>query len=537
MTEDKAVVSTRAGLSPVWILPIVALLLGAYAVYYSITQQGPEVEIHFKTASGLTAGKTKIKYLDVEVGLIERIRFSQDRASVIATARLDLEAEDLLREDTRFWVVTAQFGAGSVSGLDTLLSGAYVQMAAGEGASGTRRFTALNSPPVTPPGAPGMHLELVTRESPSLGPGDPVLYHGYKVGRVETMIFDPVEKQLRYTLFIDAPFHELVDSSVRFWDQSGVSVSVNADGLEVSTGSLETILLGGVAFDTPPGIPFGKPVESGTEFKLFRTYKDIQTNPYNHGLYYVVKFSQSLRGLQAGAPVEYRGLNIGRVERLMLSEALNLREAGTGQALPVLIYLEPARLSGEDTPEMVDIMRQGIEAGVENGMRATLASANLITGALYVEFDYYPDADPEPMGEFMEYESIPTVPTGFNRIEQQLSTLLDKLNALPLETTITDANQTLSELTGTLAAARKILEQSKTQALTAELQATLVDLRAVLAGIAPESQAYQSLNSSLLQLNQTLNNLNSVTRTLSDQPNAAVMPVVLPRDPIPEANP
>jgi paraquat-inducible protein B len=537
MTEEKAVVSTKAGFSPVWILPIVALLLGVYAVYYSISQQGPEVEIHFKTASGLVAGKTKIKYLDVEVGLIESIHFSEDRESVIATAKLELEAEDLLREDTRFWVVTARLGAGAVSGLDTLLSGAYVQLAAGGGAPGTRSYTALDLPPVTPPGAPGMHLELVTRESPSLGPGNPVLYHGYKVGRVESMKFDPEEKILRYKLFIDAPFHKLVDSSVRFWNQSGVSVSLNADGLAISTGSLETILLGGVAFDTPPGVPSGNPVESGAEFKLYGSFKDIQENPYRYGLYFVAKFTDSLRGLKPGAPVEYRGLNIGRVERLMLREAVSLREAGTGQALPVLLYLEPARLSGQDTPEMVDVMRQGIEAGVKNGMRATLASGNLITGALYVEIDYYPDAPPEPMETFMEYDTIPTMSAGLRRIEHQVSTLLDKLNALPLDTTVTDANEALSELTGTLAAARKILEDDKTQALTSELQATLVDLRAVMAGFAPESEAYQSMNSSLLQLNQTLNNLNSITRTLSDQPNAVVMPVDLPPDPIPEANP
>lgn len=537
MTEEKAVVSIGNRLSPVWILPIVALVLGIWAVVYSLTQQGPEIEIRFETAAGLIEGKTKLKYLDVDVGEVENIRFTEDREAVIVAVKLDLDAEDLLREDTRFWVVTARLGAGTVSGLDTLLSGAYIELAPGTGELGAREFVALDTPPVTPPGAPGMHLELFSEESPSLDAGDAVLFHGYKVGRVESVAFDAERREIRYRLFVDAPYHHLVDSSVRFWDVSGLSLTVDADGLKVSVGSLETLVLGGVAFGKPPGMAEGFPVESGAEFKLYPSYTDILADPYRYGLHYVVQFTQSLRGLTVGAPVEYRGINLGYVKRVMVQELMSLGEYGSGEAIPVLIYIEPGRLHAGDNQARLEELRLSLEIGVSRGLRATLSTGNILTGSMYIELDFYPDEPPAEPGVFQEYTTIPTISGGFSRIEKQITALLDKVNQLPLEETVTGANQAIAELTTSLAALRKILEHNKTQALSSELQSTLVELRRVLAGVSPDSRVYQSLNASLLELNRTLQNLSEFSRTLSDRPNAVVMPVEIPPDPIPEASP
>lgn len=537
MSEEKAVVSTGARLSPVWILPVVALLLGLWAVYYSLTQQGPTIEIQFQTAAGLVEGKTKIKYLDVVVGQVENIRFTPDREAVIVSAKLDLDAEDLLREDSRFWAVTARLGAGAVSGLDTLLSGAYIEMAPGTGAPDARDFVALELPPVTPPGSPGMSVELYSDQSPSLSAGDAVLFHGYKVGRVETIDFNPDTKEIRYRLFVDAPYHTLIDSSVRFWDVSGVSIDLGADGLKVSTGSLQTILLGGVSFDKPPGMSQGLPVENGATFKLYPSYDEILAHPYRYGMHYVVRFDQSLRGLAPGAPVEYRGISIGYVKRIMIKEGVALSEAGSGDALPVLIYVEPGRLEAGDSPEMLAEIEKSLRIGVTRGLRASLATGNIITGSLFIEMDYYPDQPPAELGQFQEYQTIPTISGGLNRIEHQISTLLEKVNALPLEQTIVGANVALAELTGSLASLRKILDNQETQSLTTQLQATLQELQRVLAGFSPDSEAYQSLNASLRDLNSTLQNLSTLTDTLSDQPNAIVMPVEQTSDPIPEAKP
>lgn len=538
MSTERAEISSGGKFSAVWFIPILALLLGAYMVVHSWLTEGPEIEITFATANGLEAGKTKVKYRSVDMGVVEKVRLGEDLESVIATVKLEREALPMLREDTEFWVVTARVGVGNISGLDTLLSGAYIQLAPGTGAEGTRSFVALEDPPLTPTDAEGLRLKLVSDRAASVSTGDSVLYSGYKVGRVESERFDPQTRKVHYVIFIDAPFHTLVNSAVRFWDVSGVSISAGADGFNVDTGSLDTILLGGVTFDVPEGVQAGTPVEHNTQFRLHDSYESILANPYHHGLYYVVKFNHSIKGLLPGAPVEFRGITIGSVKRLMLKESLSqtmkMGAEGHGEAIPVLIYIEPARMELPDSAESVDIMRRSVEVGVPNGMRASMESGNLLTGAKYIGIDFYPDAEPAEIGQFLNYQTVPTIDTGLGQLQQKVSAILGMIADLPLDQTVASANAALASLDETLDGVSALLEQDGTRELPAELNRTMEDLRATLQGLSPDSEVYRSLNSSLLRLNRTLGNLETVTNTLATQPNAAILPSRAPSDPEPE---
>ena len=526
-------------LSPIWFVPILAVVLGVYMVVHTWMTEGPTISITFKTAEGLEAGKTKVKYRNVQMGLVEEVNLSDDFKRVVAKVKLDRSALPLLRKDTRFWVVTARVGLGNISGLDTLLSGAYIQLAPGDGEPGYSIYTALEKPPLTPSDQPGLRLHLIGDTASSVSEGDAVMYKGYKVGRVEKRSFDTESRNLRYVIFIDAPFHELVDDSVRFWDVSGVSLSAGADGFKVETAALDTVLLGGVTFGTPEGIPPGEPVEHGTEFQLYPNYEDILKNPFRYGRYYVVSFAQSLKGLLPGAPVEYRGLPIGRVERLMIKELMqqNVGQGleSQGDPIPVLIYVEPGRMELPDLPASVDAFHNAITTGVSNGMRATLESGNLLTGAKYIGIDYFPDQELAEVGEWGGYPTIPTVGSGVDQILVKVNDILDKVAGLPLDETVANANKAIANLDKVLADLDVILGQSSTQELPAELEKTLESLQRTIDGLSPNSQLYQNLNGSLQQLNRTLSNMESLTRTLSGQPNAAIMPSQLPADPQPEA--
>lgn len=538
MTTEQAKISQGRKFSGVWIIPILALVLGAYMVVHNYLTEGPTIEIAFKTAGGLAQGKTKIKYRNVDMGLVEEVRLNDEFDGVIAKVKMDRQALDLLRDDTRFWVVTARVGMGNISGLDTLLSGAYIQLAPGEGKKEAREFVALENPPLTPTGAPGLRLQLVSERANSVSAGDAVLYNSYKVGRVESMSFDPSDRKAHYTLFIDAPYHDLVDSQTRFWDVSGISLSAGADGFRLETGSVDTVMLGGIAFGLPPGISGGETVDHNTEFKLYSSYEEILENPFRYGTYYVVSFAQSIKGLLPGAPVEFRGITIGRVKRIMLKEgiqaSLERGAEGQGDPIPMLIYIEPGRMSLPDRKSSIEIMRANVAAGVSNGMRASLETGSLLTGAKYVSIDYFKDVEDEPLGTFGEYTTIPSVETGLGQIEQKLNAVLEKINALPLEDTVSGANSALTTLNQTLASLHTVLENQSTQQLPEQLDQTLRDLQGTLQGLSPDSEAYQSINSSLLRLNRTLGNMESLTRTLSGQPNAAVMPSNQTPDPIPE---
>ncbi|MEP5764659.1 MAG: intermembrane transport protein PqiB [Halieaceae bacterium] len=538
MTTAQPEIRKGKSFNAIWVIPILAVVLGVWMVAHTWMTEGPEIMISFDTAEGLTAGKTKVKYRNVEMGVVQEVILSDDFQGVLAKVKMERQALPLLRDDTRFWVVTAQIGVGNISGLDTLLSGAYIRMGPGEGKIGTRRYDALERPPQTAAGAPGLRLRLEGDRAGSVSTGDSVVYRGYKVGRIENMEFDADRRRAMYTVFIDAPYDELVDSSVRFYNISGISLNASAEGLQVSTGSMDTVLLGGVTFATPPGMPAGEPVENNTEFKLYGSLEEAETNPFSFGSYYVVRFSQSIKGLLPGAPVEYRGIPIGRVERLMYKDMILQNRAafeageedlgGDAEPIPVLLYIEPARLGLPDNAESVAMLSQTVSAGVPAGMRATIETGNLLTGAKYIGIDRFEVDETVEMGEWGGYPEIPTIGGGFDQVLVKVNELLDKFNRLPLDQTVGNANEALAELDKTLAGLRKIVNNKDTQALPGELRATLD-------GLSPDSPLYQNLNSTLQQLNRTLGNVESLTRTLSGQPNAAIMPSKLPPDPIPEA--
>jgi paraquat-inducible protein B len=545
MNELKPAISTGTRFNPIWVVPVVAVLVGIYMVVHTMLTEGPEITIQFNTAEGLEAGNTRLRYRDVDIGLVENVSLSEGMDKVLVTVKMDKAAANMLREDTRFWVVRARVGAGAISGLGTILSGAYIQLDPGTGRRSEHgEYVGLEVPPLTPADAPGMRLTLHSEQAGSLGEGDVIVYRGFKVGRIEGVTFDSEKQLVIYDAFIDAPYDQLVTTNTRFWNASGVSISASASGVEVTTGSMETILLGGVAFANLPGLPAGKKVASGATFKLSPSFNEVQEDPYRFRIYYVAQFDQSLRGLKPGAPVEYRGMQIGRVERILMKELVAQRQAGKGEPIPVLLYLEPARLGLEDSEESVEGVRQSIALGVANGMRASLETGNLITGALYINVDWYADQPAAAISEFEGFPVIPTIPSGLGRLEQQVASLLEKLNALPLEPMLTKAtgtmgtmDGTLASLTATLESLKVILEEDSTRALPDELSQILAELRQTLESFSPDSAVGESLGSSVFELNQALRNLEELTRSLSAKPNSLLFPTDSPPDPIPEASP
>lgn len=545
MSELKPEISTGRRFNPVWVVPVVAVVIGLYMVIHTKLTEGPEITIQFNTAEGLEAGKTKLRFRDVDIGLVESVTLSDSMDKVLVTAKMDNAASDMLRDDTRFWVVRARVGAGAISGLGTLLSGAYIQLDPGTDERKRKGiYVGLEAPPLTPAGTPGLRLTLYSERAGSLTAGDAILYRGYKVGRIESVTFDSEKRQVVYGAFIDAPYDDMVTTTTRFWNVSGISVDTSTAGIQVTTGSLETILLGGVAFGNLPGLPPGTSAVSGASYKLNASYRELQDDPFTYRLYYVTQFEQSLRGLEPGAPVEYRGIQIGRVERILIKELVSQRAAGEGNPIPVLIYLEPARFGLEDSQESIDAMHQAIAVGVKTGMRASLQTGSLLTGALYINIDWYKDAGPAAEDTFNDYAVIPTIPSGLGRMEQQVGNLLDKLNNLPLEPLLASANTALDTMDGTLAAVtsalgslQKILDEDGARALPGEVNKTLAELREKLDLISTDSAVGQSMSDSIYELNRTLRNLEELTRTLSERPNSLLFPTEISADPIPEATP
>ncbi|UCG72823.1 MAG: intermembrane transport protein PqiB [Chromatiales bacterium] len=534
MTEATATVKPRRKVPVIWLVPIVAAVLGIWLVVYNFLTEGPEITIPFSTAEGIQPGKTKIKSLAVELGVVDSVELTEDLSRVVVKAKLERFAKPLLREDTQFWVVRPRIGPGGISGLGTILSGGYIRLEAGTGKAGQKIFTGLDAPPVTPAGTPGLAIILESARAGSVTAGDPVLYRGYRVGAVESTDFDPDSQRVSYGLFINEPFDALVTKNTRFWNASGITLKAGAEGLEVELGSLQTLLVGGVAFDLPDGVLAGDRADNGDNFALFANRQAANRKSYDNHTDYVVSFTQSVRGLAAGAPVEYRGIQVGTVQRLMIRELAEDKIQGEGDPIPVLIRIEPARLGLPDSPAAVAEIDNAIRVGLARGLRARLQTGNLLTGASIIGLDFFEDAGVAELGEFAGYREIPTLAGGIAGLEQKLNQLLAKLNDLPLEPALRDLSATLESLRATVDDIRGALNSDEAREITDSINSALREINTTLDSISPDSPAGDRLNRTLGDLNQTLRNLESLTRTLSDKPNTLIFSPPVSEDPVPQ---
>jgi len=526
--------------SPVWIFPIVTALIGAWILFYHYSHQGPQVVLITTNAEGIEGGKTSIKSRSVDVGIVETAVLSDDLHHVRITARLNSGMEKLLRQDSVFWVVKPQIGRDGVSGLGTLLSGAYIELQPGSEGEHLEQYSLLDSPPLAPPDAKGIRITLDSKKAGQLNPGDPVLFRGYRVGSVETSNFDTNKRMITYQLFIAAPNDKLITNNVRFWKDSGIAVDFSSQGMSIQMGSLTTLFSGGVSFDVPEGLDWGTPVESGADYQLFDDQKDIQDSLYKENIEFIMLFKDSIRGLSPGAPVEFRGIRLGTVAQVPFFTEQMQQKLDSDFRTPVLIRIEPERLKnivGQETN-----IPDNIQGLIKSGLRGSMKTGNLLSGALFIDFDFYPNEKLEKeANEIDGYPVIPTISVGLAQIQQKLLDTLDKVNNLPLNPmiqqatkTLNESQQTLKRLQQTLDNLNKLTSSQSMQQLPADMQKTLQELNRSMQGFQPGSAAYNKMVTDMQRLDQVLRELQPVLRTLNNKSNALVFEAKDKPDPQPK---
>ena len=540
---NKAKTSRQTRLSPIWVVPIVAIAIGLWLVYDNYASRGTQVTLTMESAEGIEAGNTLIRSRNVEVGRVQSVRLSDDLSHAVLTARIQPEVEDLLREDTRFWVVKPRIGREGISGLGTVLSGAYIQLEPGTEAAPRREFPVSDTPPVAPSGQAGLRLSLTSQLGNSLRVGDPVSYQGYTVGRIEENSFEPESRTMQHQLFIEEPYTDLVTDSTRFWTSSGVDFRLDADGVRVNVESLEALLGGGVTFGVPEDLPMGQPVEANTRFTLYADEDAAREGTFNRYLEYVLLVDETVRGLSKGAPVEFRGVRMGTVAAVPWNFTAPQPDSRARFAIPVLIRVEPQRLGIENSDIDLEEWKARFQRMFGLGLRASLKSGSLLTGALFVDLNFHRDLADEYVAErFSDRDVFPTVAGGFAQIQAQVTDLLEKLNALEVEPLLTglDSNlqaseSMLNEVRDVSASLNQLLNDPETQAVGGNLNATLEELRSTLQGLSPSSPAYQELTTAIERLDRLMRDLQPLTRTLNDNPRALLFDNLDAQDPIPRA--
>ncbi|HXJ75064.1 MAG TPA: MlaD family protein, partial [Candidatus Dormibacteraeota bacterium] len=394
VADAKAVPKKRTRLSLVWVIPVVAAAAGVWITVTKILNKGPEITIVFSSAEGLEANKTKVNYNGVNIGTLTAIRFADDLKHVVATAEMSPKAKNFLVKDLKFWVVKPRMSGLNITGLGTLLSGNYIGVQLGESKESARSFTALESPPLTGD-VPGRIFMLKTAELGSLGEGTPIYFRQLQAGQVVSYELDKGGGFLNVKIFVEAPYDQYVNRNTRFWQASGIDVSLSAAGLHVQTESVMSILAGGVAFETPATGPLLPPAEAGATFELFDDRIAAFRPPVRDPHTYLMVFKESVRGLEVGAPVVMNGVTIGEVTEI--SPQFDARNVEF--TVPVTVVVDPVRFgvrflnlpaggnAGSDNQMIMDTL-------VAHGLRGQLKTGSLISGALYVAVDLFPDEPP-----------------------------------------------------------------------------------------------------------------------------------------------
>lgn len=465
VTESKVVARKRSGISLVWLIPLIAAGIGAWIAINTIRNQGPVITITFKSAEGLEANKTKLRFNGIEIGEVHAVELSKDYQTVIATAQLNPKTEGFLRKDTKFWVVRPQISGANVSGLGTLISGAYIGMEIGSAKETAKHFDALADAPMETGGVKGSYFTLKSPQLGSLNKGSPIYFRRLQAGQVTGYELEPDGKQVAVKVFIQSPYDQFVTADTRFWEASGVDASLSAAGIRVQTESLLSIMVGGIAFETPLNDPIAPPADANAVFTLFKdrelAFRPPPVNPQT----YVVVFNGSVRGLDVGAPVEFAGVPIGEVVGIRAQFNVQTYDF----SVPVTIRMDlqrfgvkllglPAGTSHVTNRETV------MNALIARGLRAQLRTGSLISGAKVVALDFFHDAPKTAIDWSQNPVQLPTIAGQLDSLQEDISNIARKINQMPFEQigndihkTVTDLDKTIIGLQGTITNADRLV--------------------------------------------------------------------------------
>jgi len=482
-------------ISAIWLLPLIAMLIGGWLVYQTIDKKGPLITITFQTGEGLEAEKTKLKFRDVEIGLVKTVTINEDYSGVVVTAEINKESARFLTDTARFWIIRPRLGVTGISGLSTLISGAYIEIDPGNGKQSLDTFTGLEIPPVVASTSPGREFILTTNRLGSYNRGSPVYYRGLNVGEVLGYEMSESGQEIFVHVFIHAPHFHHVRENSRFWDISGIEVAMDTRGMKVTAESLQTMIVGGIGFDSPADLFDAAPSAAGSTFVLYENEEAIEESQFVLSFPWILYFDGSVHGLNVGAPVEMKGIKIGEVKDVRLE----IDPVKKTNRIPVYIVLEPQRVSlvnrnpNEDISEKMH--RDLINSFIQQGLRARLKTSNLLTGALLVDVGFHPNTMAKYQSVSDVIPEIPTIPSSIEEITGSVTALLNKIEGLPLE-------ELTASLTNTVKSVEKLVSRDEIPSALRSFEATLASLNNVISNIdtklAPQAQ------STLIETQKTL---------------------------------
>jgi paraquat-inducible protein B len=529
LPEATRVPKKRKGIPVVWIVPAVAALVAIGIVVQRYLTEGPSIRISFRAAEGIDAGKTFLRYKDVEIGKVTKVELSKDYSKIVVTAKMEKHAEGLLVEDSRFWIVKPRISLSGVSGLGTLISGNYIGIEPGKSRKSKHDFVGIEVPPPVTSGMEGREFILRAGTLGSLGIGSPIYYRRLNVGQVIGYRLAADGMSMDIEIFLNAPYDKYVTPDTRFWESSGIHASMGANGLSVQTESLLAMLIGGIAFETPLYEAAGKPAPEKTVFPLFDNREAAMAPMESEVERYALYSSESLKGLVVGAPVTMLGLQIGEVTNVGLEYIRGTRAIRTRVEILTYQYRVLRQMGKTDIAAIKAMSREERRDNIrvlveEYGLRAQLRTSSLISGSRYVALEYFPDAQKARIDWKKDPPQLPMVPGELENLELQLKSILAKLDKVPVEEigkdldrTLKSANVVLARVEGeTLPEARKTLEDLRRAVGAAERVLSSTDNTL----LGPDAPAQQELRDALQEITRAARGIRLLADFLERNPGA-----------------
>jgi paraquat-inducible protein B len=521
-----AVSKRRKSPQLIWLIPIVAALIGGWLAVKTILEKGPTVTITFRTGEGLEAGKTKIKYKNIDIGEVKAVGFTKDLQRVVVTAEFHKGVEPHLVEDVRFWIAKPRIAGGQVSGLGTLFSGSYIEMDRGKSSIPRKDFEGLEVAPLVTGDVPGREFVLQGKDLGSHDIGTPVLFRRIPVGKVAVSELNQDGSGVSLKIFVESPYDKYVNANTRFWDVSGIDITADASGVKVNTEGLMAILLGGIAFEAPGDSGALPEADPDTVFPLFPNREAALKQPDRETLMFTMYFGESLRGLTVGSPVEVNSVTLGEVKAIKVE----YNEQQKRFLFPVDVALYPGRMRA--------MMRQGgaadptpaeqkarLETLIESGLRAQLKTGSLLTGQMFIAMEFFPKVPPAKIDWTKQPPVFPTEPGTLVELQATLMNIANKIESMPLDRIGQDLRTALQSLNRTLVGTEQAVKRMDKDVAPAA-KAALDDARRMLntadRTLATDAPLQQDLRSSLRDLSKAAQSLRQLTELLERQPESLI---------------
>lgn len=496
-------------------------------IYDYLQSRGKLIQITMPNAKGIVVGQTEIKTRSVPIGTVSDIRLGEDNKNAIVSARINTAYVDLLTEDAQIWSVEPRIDESGISGLNTLLSGIYLEFQPGSSDQRTNEFSLLPEPPLLSRDVQGKRFRLNSKNAEVLDVGSPVYFQNYRVGQIESADFNIESESMRYQIFIESPYDGLVTQNSMFWVDSGVELDITAAGISMNTPTLSKILRGGIAFGVPPGEKRGTVATAFREFTLSPNFKQSLDDRYTEFTYYIVKTSESIRGLFAGAPVEFRGVRIGTVaeapallqDKQSDAASPTIMNSVADDEVAILVKIEYRRIY-PDIDIAQSYWNDNIDNWIERGLGASLEIGNLLTGALYISLDFHKGKQFDPNTSLAGYPLLPSVSGGIKQFSSQLTSFMDKLNQLNVENTLTQIDKTMQSITDLSQQMETLITSESTRNLPNSLQTSMQQLNQTLRDYNQDAPIYQDIQKTLSTLRKLSKDLEPFAKTINENPNS-----------------